>query len=91
MKINEIVISDKKLMFEKLINTDIVEQSVKLYAIINKQTNGFTELVYERYSPNEVNELSDLVLEIHEEMVQYFIPSSQTYKIIEWLLYYFKT
>jgi hypothetical protein len=85
MKINEIVISDKKLMFEKLINTDIVDKSVKLYEIINKQTNSFTELAYERYSPNEVNELSDLVLEIYEEMVQYFIPSSQTYKIIEWL------
>jgi hypothetical protein len=90
MKIDEIVISDKKITFDRITNNDITDKTVMLFNLIKSQTNGFTELAHERYPPNDIHDLTELALEINNEMIQYFQPSSQTYKIIEWLLYYLK-
>lgn len=90
MKISEIIFDDKKELFDKIINEDITTNTKILFKTIEKQTNGFTELAHERYSPDDLDELYDTITEFNRIIIQYYSTVSQTYKIIEWLIYYFK-
>ncbi len=91
MKISEIVIDDNKIIFDKIINEDITNTTVQLYNFIKIQTNGFSELPHERYPPEVLHDITVGVMEVENEIKEYFSHHSETYKIIEWLIYYLKS
>jgi hypothetical protein len=91
MKINEIIFDEKKELFDRILNNDITDNVKKLFKHIEYNTNGFAELSHEKYSPEDLADLIDKIEELKSIVFELFPKSSQTYKIIEWLVYYLKS
>ena len=89
MKINEIIISNRKVQLENIISEALVSHAIEYYTQFAKQTDNFTLLPHERYGTDVINDFLDLLYDLEYEIQFEFSKDTQTYKIIEWLIEYF--
>ena len=89
MKIHEIVINHKKQVIDKLVNTELSNNTMEIYNIIIKETNEFTILSYERYSPDYIASTLDDLYEL-AKLTKCFYHVSQLPVIIQILIDYFE-
>ena len=89
MRIEEIVIDYDKQLLDKVDDSSLSNQVMRIYEVVSSSTNEFSVLAYEQYPPEFMVDMLDDLYDLSGK-IKKFTHNSQMPEIVQFLITYFE-